>query len=291
MVGPSAGAVLYKSIGPYSPACLACALFVLIALLGFFFLPDTQVDAPDESVSDAASKYKNEDLSTFEKFRCNLRSCFSSKSLASIIISLLLYGWMTRATSYHSLGDFYEEKYGIETHQRGYLSSYKSVLSFVIQGALIRPLLNIAGNERRAATFAAIGLSIATFFEAGANLYFYLLLVCPIVSVSVSMLSLTLKSLLTQVAPKGTLSSALAALDILQNIVAVSVPFYRTALFSLLEYLTKCVKGDVEQCMMTGDPEPRAWLLSSAIHWLAFAISIHWLLSRGFTANRKLKSD
>ena len=294
MIGPSAGAILYKQIGPYSPAYLACGLFGFITLLGFFLLPDTQVydDVSSKETSETSTDCKNRsDLSNFENFRCNLRSCFSSKALASTIISLLLYGWMSRATSYQSLGDFYEEMYGIETHQRGYISSYKSVLSFVIQSFLIRPLLILSGDERRAATLAGLGLALATVFEAGANLNVYLLLVCPIVSITVSILSLTLKSLLTQVAPKGTISSALAALDILQNIVAVSVPFYRTALFSLIEYLTKCAKGDVDQCMMTGDPEPRAWLLSSAIHWFLFTISIHWLLSRGFAKDNKEKTD
>ena len=253
-------------------------------MLGAYVIPSTNESSTTskEERNTVSASYSNKEpnKSNLQKFRSNLRSCFSSKNLASAIVSLLLYGWITRATSYQSLGNFYEEMYGISTHQRGYITSYKSILSFFIQNTLIKPVLEKAGNERRAAFIAAIGLALATLLESGANLYVFLCIVCPLVSTCVSILGLTLKSLLTQVAPKGTLSSALAALDILQNVVAVSVPFYRTVLFSVLEYMTKCIKGGVEQCMMTGDPEPRVWLLSSAVHWLIFALIVHWLFSR-----------
>mmetsp|Transcript_5856 Transcript_5856/g.7833 ORF Transcript_5856/g.7833 Transcript_5856/m.7833 type:complete len:487 (-) Transcript_5856:1106-2566(-) len=283
MVGPSAGAVLYKNIGPSSPACLACLIFMLNVVLGYFLLPTEAEDSSSRKKNNTEFVEKatfSETQSNFQKFRSNLRACFSSKALASIIVSLLLFSWMTRATSYLSLGNFYEDMYGIETHQRGYISSYKSVLSFLVQSFLVKTLLEKAGDERRAATLAAFGLAVATLLESLASLRCYLLFVAPVISISVAILSLTLRSLLTQVAPKDAIGSALAALDILQNIVAVSVPFYRTGLFLLLEWLTKCITSD-DECMMSGDPEPRAWLLSSAIHWFLFTFAVRWLLSSG----------
>ena len=121
MVGPSAGAILYKNIGPSSPACLACLIFMLNVVLGYFLLPTEAEDSSSRKKNSTEFVEKatfSETQSNFQKFRSNLRACFSSKALASIIVSLLLFSWMTRATSYLSLGNFYEDMYGIETHQR-----------------------------------------------------------------------------------------------------------------------------------------------------------------------------
>ena len=88
------------------------------------------------------------------------------------------------------------------------------------------------------------------------------------------MIGVSLRSLLTQVAPKDSIGSVLAALDVLQNAASVSVPFYRTFLFKLAATYGK---EDVDADML-GDPEPRVWLLSSFIHWSMFALVLMFLL-------------
>jgi hypothetical protein len=64
------------------------------------------------------------------------------------------------------------------------------------------------------------------------------------------------------------MGSVLAALDVLQNATAVSVPFYRTLLFYFL--------GSSEA--MKGDPNPMAWIFSSGCHWLLAACAMGYLL-------------
>mmetsp|Transcript_6519 Transcript_6519/g.9538 ORF Transcript_6519/g.9538 Transcript_6519/m.9538 type:complete len:492 (-) Transcript_6519:183-1658(-) len=282
MVGPSVGGYLFKNIGPSTPAMFACAIFAMITFVGVLVLPESNDGG--EKTDNNKIEVEKEQSSTMSKqtklgsFRSNLRSCFTSKSLTAAIISLLLFNWVTRATSYQSISSFYEDMYGIETHQRGYLTSYRSLLTFFIQNSLVRPLLEKAGSESHAAVYASFVLAFTTLLESRASLSLYLTVVCPLVSTCVAILGLSLKALLTQVAPKDTIGSALAALDILQNVVNISVPFYRTALFAGLEYLTTCVKGGVEECEMSGDPEPGVWLLSGAFHWFCFALVIAMLL-------------
>lgn len=283
MVGPSVGGYLFKNVGPSAPAMFACIIFAIITFTGMLLLPESN-DGDKFVVDSNISAAEKEQLPTMSKqtklgsFRSNLRSCFTSKSLTAAIVSLLLFNWVTRATSYQSMGSFYEDMFGIETHQRGYLSSYRSLLTFVIQNTLVRPLLKKAGSESRAAVFASFVLASATLLESRASLSVYLTVVCPLVSTCVAILGLSLKALLTQIAPKDTIGSALAALDILQNVVNISVPFYRTGLFSMLGYLTTCVKGEVVECVMSGDPEPAVWLLSGAFHWFCFTLVITMLL-------------
>eukprot|EP00565_Helicotheca_tamesis_P008134 CAMPEP_0185733386 /NCGR_PEP_ID=MMETSP1171-20130828/19337_1 /TAXON_ID=374046 /ORGANISM="Helicotheca tamensis, Strain CCMP826" /LENGTH=152 /DNA_ID=CAMNT_0028403111 /DNA_START=96 /DNA_END=551 /DNA_ORIENTATION=+ len=152
------------------------------------------------------------------------------------------------------MASYYEEMYGIEPHQRGYLSSYQQFLTFLVQSTLVRSLLRFAGGERRAACIAALSLSIATFSEIWSSLPVFIGILCPIISISVAVLGLSLRSLLTQVAPKDSLGSVLAALDVLQNAAAVTVPFYRTFLFAAMGTISNDEDAD-----MRGDPCPYMW--------------------------------
>ena len=182
---------------------------------------------------------------------------------------------MTRATSYANMSSFYEEKYDIEPHFRGYIKSYQMFLNFLVQSFLVKTLLSRLGGESNAASIAAFTMSLATFCEVYATFPIFAGFICPLVATSVYVLNVSLRSLLTQVAPKESLGSVLAALDVLQNVVSVTVPFYRTILF---RFLTKVSgKGDADASMM-GDPDPHLWLLSSCVHWIVFANVVTWLL-------------
>lgn len=70
------------------------------------------------------------------------------------------------------------------------------------------------------------------------------------------------------------MGSVLAALDVLQNAASVTVPFYRTLLFSLAAR----IGNEDENASMRGDPDPRLWLLSSFVHWTAFTAALGSLL-------------
>merc|ERR1712014_436193 len=87
------------------------------------------------------------------------------------------------------------------------------------------------GREHVAICVSAFVITTATFLEMSANFPIFLLLVCPLLTISNSLLRLSLQSLVTEVASKDALGSVLAALDVLQNACSVSVPFYRTMLF------------------------------------------------------------
>jgi hypothetical protein len=135
------------------------------------------------------------------------------------------------------------------------------------------------GDERRAATYAAMGMAIVTLLELQGNVYVLLLLVCPAISCCMSVLHLSLRSLVTHVAPKESLGSVLAALDVLQNATAVTVPFYRTLLFSFLAGAA-AVDSTSSTAIgtMQGEPDPTHWVLSSSIHWMVAAVAMGVLL-------------
>lgn len=278
IVGPSVGALLFKHVDSTAPALAACGIFVINSILAALLLP--RDDAIVIRVGNCAKNKENDEKKKsssggkFSSFFANLRSCFSSPNLATAVTSLLLLGWVQRTTSYANMASFYEEKYGVEPHQRGYISSYQQCLNFLVQSLFIKTLLNAAGGERRAAFFAASCVALATLIEIHANFSVFACIVCPLVAASLGMLGLSLRSLVTQTAPKDSLGSVLAALDVLQNAASVTVPFYRTFLFGLVKRM-----GEVDtNAAMTGDPEPRLWLLSSFMHWAVFASILGFLL-------------
>jgi len=282
ILGPSVGALLYKHVDSSAPALTASGLFLLNSALAAILLP-----ADDEKEEeDSIAKRKNgpkDGRGKFASFTANLKSCFSSPALASAVISQLLFGWVTRTTSYASMASFYEEKYNIEPHFRGYIKSYQQLLNFAVQSFFVRALLTTLGGERKAACIAAALLALATLCEVNANFTVFVSIVCPAVAVAVAMIGVSLRSLVTQLAPKDSLGSVLAALDVLQNAASVTVPFYRTLLFNLAAHYGSKDEG----ASMAGDPEPRIWLLWSFLHWSVFAVAMAFLLSPAVTFSRE----
>jgi len=280
IVGPSVGALLFKHVDSAAPAYAACGLFVVNSILAAMLLPssDYEINSPvkndTKTIEDDEKRRRRRNGGNFSSFFANLKSCFSSPKLAAAVASLLLLGWVQRTTSYTNMASFYEEKYGVEPHQRGYISSYQQCLNFLVQSLFIRALLSKAGGERKAAFFGAMFVALATSIEVFANFTVFACIVCPLVAASLGVLGLSLRSLVTQTAPKESLGSVLAALDVLQNAASVTVPFYRTFLFHLLRKM-----GEVDaNATMAGDPEPRLWLLSSFLHWAVFASVLGFLL-------------
>jgi hypothetical protein len=315
IVGPSLGGFLYKNVDKKAPALLASILFIFNCFLAALFLPNEQV-VPSNKLDESTIIHKKDDdanvmndddnnnddnnndhdsntnmktklpsPSSQNKIKVlinNIQSCFSSKQLGSVILSLLLYNWVSRATSYASMASYYEEMFNIEPHQRGYIRSYTSIISFTFQTFFVRKTLSKLGNEYNASCVASFAITVATLLEFGASttsssgsdsnssFYLFLIIICPIVAISNSILRLSLRSLVTLVAPKSSIGSVLAALDVLNNAASVSVPFYRTFLFQILapvDESSMSSSSSSSTASMIGDPNPKMWLQSSVIHW------------------------
>mmetsp|Transcript_28511 Transcript_28511/g.60164 ORF Transcript_28511/g.60164 Transcript_28511/m.60164 type:complete len:487 (+) Transcript_28511:161-1621(+) len=280
IAGPSVGALLYKHVDPSAPALTASGLFLLNSALAAILLPADDERGEGDATKNATNGKSRGKVASFTS---NLKTCFSSSSLASVVTSLLLLGWVTRTTSYANMASFYEEKYGVEPHYRGYIKSYQQSLHFLFTSFFVRVLLTACGGERRAAVLGAFMLAGATLCEVNASFEVFLCIVSPAIAVSVGILGVSLRSLVTQVTPKESLGSVLAALDVLQNAASVTVPFYRTLLFNLAaRYGSKD-----EDASMVGDPDPKVWLLSSFFHWSLFAVAISFLLSPKLSSRHK----
>ncbi len=282
IIGPSLGGFLYKHVDKKAPALLASLLFIFNFLLAATLLPhEKERHTPLDMKQDMENIISKPSESKAKTLIKNVQSCFSSKQLASVVLSILLYCWISGATSYASMTSYYEQMFGIEPHQRGYIRSYTSVLSLLFQTFFVRTAFQKLGDEYNAACIASFAMAFATLLELSASFILFITIICPVVAVANATLRLSLRSLVTLVAPKQSLGSVLAALDILQNLAAVSVPLYRTILFQILAKMENGksrigMKDD--SISMIGDPNPKMWLKSSLIHWILASLIMSALL-------------
>ena len=168
IAGPSTGALLFKYVDHRAPALLACAMFAFNVLLTAILLDgdDEEEDHEEEAnlklksseesdvdceagesdamslSSDSAQKNGSSRSvdSAPSNSKCtsilnNLQFCFSSRAMGAAVVTKLVATFVTKATNYSQLGSFYEDMYGLEPHQRGYISSYQQFLEFVVQSS------------------------------------------------------------------------------------------------------------------------------------------------------------
>eukprot|EP00551_Chaetoceros_affinis_P006680 CAMPEP_0203670760 /NCGR_PEP_ID=MMETSP0090-20130426/6746_1 /ASSEMBLY_ACC=CAM_ASM_001088 /TAXON_ID=426623 /ORGANISM="Chaetoceros affinis, Strain CCMP159" /LENGTH=496 /DNA_ID=CAMNT_0050535693 /DNA_START=35 /DNA_END=1525 /DNA_ORIENTATION=- len=293
IVGPSLGGFLYKNVNKKAPALVSSILFVFNFMLAALLLPNEKQNRKSDSTVNNVNVAKKDELQSskgvsFKTLLQNIKTCFTSRQLASVILSFLLYNWMYRATTYATITSYYEKMFGIEPHFRGYIHSYTNMISFIFQSFFIRFTLRKLGNEYNAACLASFGLAFATLLEFGSSFHLYLLIICPIIAVSHAILRLSLRSLVTLVAPKQSIGSVLAALDVLQNGFAVTVPFYRALLFQILSPPDEKVNNSSAPSII-GDPCPKMWLKSSFLHWTLATVALCALLLKSKTHDDTLK--
>jgi MFS family permease len=304
IIGPTVGALLFQYVDPGAPAWTACVLFVINLVLATILLrgDDDKATAKrvagrkDSDATDDQERIENnpkdstraDNTSTYTppptapplSILAKLKTCFSSRALGSVVATQLILTWVTKATSYSTLGSFYEDMYDLEPYHRGYISSYQGILQFIVQSALVGPILHWSGGERRTTCIFTGILAVAVFFECLQSLPLFLMVLCPVIALCFSMTTLSLQTMVTHVAPAHSIFSVLAALDVLQNAVSVSVPFYRALLFGVLGKSESGTDTDTASKVgtMQGDPDPVAWVISSSIHWVVACFVMTYLL-------------
>ena len=315
IAGPSIGAFLYKYVHPQTPALLASALFLVNIVLVIILLPQQQQQqdpsdaavpnasgsrdvnsssASPDTVQDSLSESHHDPASIVAtlrriafKVQSNLRVAFGSRELGVLVLCRLIFIFVWRATSHSQLGSFYEDLFQLQSpHFRGFISSYQQIVQFVVQAMLVHPILRLLGCDnadsalRTTACALCFGRALSyVLLVSFPFMSFYLGFVLPASWLCFAMIRVSLETLTTHAASQTTMFSVLAVLDILENIVGVTVPFYRTVLF---KYLSKDGDADgssEQQTLMEGDPDPISWLLSSGTHWLVAAVIMTVLFS------------
>ena len=303
IAGPSTGALLFKYVDPAAPAIVAALLFVVNMVLATFLIErvddaGTGMDKNDQdgnnnkiidrrrANSEAKSTNNRSIKNTVASLIGNTKTCFTlSPVLTCTVLAKLIFTWVYKATSYSQLGSFYEDMYGLEPHHRGYIQSYQQCLMFLMQSFAVQPVLQVLGDKRRSVVLCTIMLAIAILVQSRQSLWLFLVVLCPILALGFSIITVSLITLVSLATPSHSIFSIFAIQDVLQNAVSVTVPFYRTALFRYVGLAKKDAASLSPTPSPVGaiggmqdDPDPVAWILYSSLHWLLAAATIAYLL-------------
>lgn len=324
IVGPSLGAFLYHYIHPRAPPILASILFAVDLFLAAIWLRPPSKAEPADGIIDSddydqpASKDQQDHLQSRDAIvnrtgrtsvLSNLKSCFTSETLVQVVAVRLLLTWVGKAMSCSQLGNFYETLYKLEPYHRGYLSSYQQLLQFIMQSLWVGKVLQWCDGERSGVVWATAIATFISMLEYFQSWTLFVILLQPLQALCCTMMHIALQSLVTRVTPTHSVFAVLAALDVLQNAVSVSVPFYRAFLFQQIQYLvseadpsssftsspdrftnnTTSSIGSNTTSSLHGDPDPIAWILCCIVHWFAATIVTAMLLRTNHCVNKGTK--
>lgn len=241
IVGPSMGSLLYKQ-NPMYPSLLAAGLFVVNSTILVLFCPSshTHKRPAHEEKKDhdkAIDKTKqSQQLGSFAKFKKNLKATCSIPTVYWLVIVRLIFGFLARGMSSAGSLGYFEERFGLATHQLGYVRSYQSVLGLVVSMFLVGPIVQ-RFSERGLITASIAGIVVANAYEGSPTLglWQYLTLASPLKGVCFGLLRICLESLFTQALPASSVGAALSTLNVLQSAVGVLSPIYSGWLFGMVE--------------------------------------------------------
>mmetsp|Transcript_47710 Transcript_47710/g.74447 ORF Transcript_47710/g.74447 Transcript_47710/m.74447 type:complete len:177 (+) Transcript_47710:3-533(+) len=133
-----------------------------------------------------------------------------------------------------ALGSRYvAEKYQLEPHHMGYLSSYNSIVSLVCQTYLVAIVAQRFGEERCLQIAFASNCILAITESCFVNIYLYVALV-PFKTLAGSLISQMFESILTTIVPKSETAGVLGTLGLLKAIARVGGPIYGGLLLGYL---------------------------------------------------------
>lgn len=327
IAGPSVGALLFNYVHPRAPAVLSCVLFVIsMALLSILLPPECCAESTPTTKTQSLSivprqenghtrRHHDKDdpkpapnvwtrirqtgqavSSALGKILSNMQLVFCTREFAGVAISRVALNFCWKATCFNKLGSFFDDMYQLQApHFVGFIRSYHSLLEFIVQAWMVRPVLQLVGRMvggggvdsslANTASLLCFGMAAARIIQASLpSIWYYLFLICPLFSLSFAMTRLSLDALTTQVAPQESMFASLAALDMLLSLAQVSVPFYRTILFRFTAKDLITIDGSIVPG--GGEPNAPAWLITGGFHWLVAAILMTVLLTKSSPITR-----
>eukprot|EP00640_Fibrocapsa_japonica_P003247 CAMPEP_0113934382 /NCGR_PEP_ID=MMETSP1339-20121228/1713_1 /TAXON_ID=94617 /ORGANISM="Fibrocapsa japonica" /LENGTH=337 /DNA_ID=CAMNT_0000936167 /DNA_START=206 /DNA_END=1219 /DNA_ORIENTATION=- /assembly_acc=CAM_ASM_000762 len=256
IVGPSLGGMLFKRNKAY-PGLVAAMLFLIDSAIVIFVLPPSKSkrseelkrasmgedtpppstelskgkDAPRSTANTEERREEAGEKQTVAKFFINFqKTCLNPVCLRLIAVKLF-FGFLFRAMTSASFG-YYEDRWGVETHNLGYLSSLRAVLSLICQVWVVGFLVKKCGGEGWVIYLGGLGLVLANFLEAlDITLNMYLVALLPSKILASTLLTVSLQSLFTKAIPAKEAGSALGTLNVLSSGVGVIAPLYGGKVF------------------------------------------------------------
>lgn len=260
VIGPVLGGILYK-MAPRLPANLACALFLLNILVCIFCCSESELSRLERNVPSKPSP------AVTPKCSCNTVEC--PQHWATHAVTVLVDFWqiscsrlnyivllrlglifvqssMTSRYIYH----YYEDRFGIETYQLGFITSFATIVSILSELLFVEPVLKLlldGGQQKksiehnsvderhaRVEILCLIVLIVSSVAESlSPNLPTYLISSLLPFTVAGAVLSSATRSVFISTVPPPHLGKVLGVFNAAVTLIGVISPLYGSHLFAL----------------------------------------------------------
>jgi len=256
MVGPTAGGLLAKWFDKSFPAYVASAIFVFNFALVWYFMPDDLPKAKEAKIkaeenghqasdtADTCPPQKDERSLSEETPTCPLvkgkEEGARKKGLNAVLCgiwNILAHPGLGRITcikfvnsvlvaSMYAISVGYTaEKYNLEPHHLGYLSTAQSFVSLGVQFFAIAEIAKRFGEERTLqGAFVLAG--ILSFVEATSNSMYLYVAMMPLRTLAGSLITQMFEVMFTELVPPSESAAAFGSMGLLKSIARVCGPLY-----------------------------------------------------------------
>eukprot|EP01031_Cornospumella_fuschlensis_P024762 gene24762-29923_t len=228
VIGPSVGGMLYKW-NTVLPALCAFTLFALNCLLCHLFIP-----GDSKSVTDSKQSKRERIKQVFNvDWRAALLSLpgvvYTQLTSQGGVIFLFrqLISFVQASMSARHLLNYYEDRFGVETYQLGFLTSGTTVVSLISQSFLVGFALKLCKHEVLAIAVCFLVLGLANVIETLSSDWI-VFLVCSLLPATVfsSVLDTASKAMLINSIPAASLGTMLSSANMITSVVWMLAPLY-----------------------------------------------------------------
>eukprot|EP00752_Nemacystus_decipiens_P002470 g2326.t1 len=179
--------------------------------------------------------------SATSNFWANLKKACSDGPTLRILAAKLIYGFLMRALGTQNFVGYFEERFDIDSGALGYIASYTSGLSFVVQLYVVGRLTALISETSLVSCSLAV-ITLANLGEGTPSLFGlngYLAVLVPARTVANAALGACLQSIFTQRVPQGDLGAALGVQNVLLSASGVVGPLYGGMFMGVLGVLAR----------------------------------------------------
>ncbi|RYH22657.1 MFS transporter [archaeon] len=227
VIGPSIGGILYK-YNSMLPASLAFAMFGLNFVLCYLVIPSDSESAVDSKQTKQDSirapfSFKLVSLQSLPQYAYTLLT--SPGGIIFLFRQLISFTQASMSSSH--LLNYYEERFGVETYDLGFLTSATTMMSLVSQSCLVGFALKLCKHEVIVIAVCFVVIGLANVIES-INDDRYVIFVCSLLPSTLvsSVLDTASKAMLINSIPASNLGTMLSSANMVTSIVWVFAPLY-----------------------------------------------------------------
>lgn len=248
MIGPSLGGLLAKWFDRSVPAFVAAGIFAVIYLLAAMMLSPQDMSDTSGDGNKVKTQAEKQALSKSEGSPAmGVRQLLVADGLGAFTVIKFINTFFV-AGLYVAHSRSVADKYSLQPHHMGYLSSAQSLISLLLQSYVIAAITRRFGERTTIRSAYVVAILLAATEACNSRIGVYLLLL-PLSILSRELISQMFESIFASLVPKSEAGAALGAMGLVKSVARVAGPVYGGLLFGFLESRIGSAARPVAECV------------------------------------------